>query len=52
MRQVMERMHMTDVLNLFGMTETSPIATQTAVTDTLARRVGSVGRVVSHVELI
>ena len=51
MRQVMERMHMTDVLILFGMTETGPIATQTAVTDTLARRVGSVGRVVPHVEI-
>ena len=51
MRQVMERMHMTDVLILFGMTETSPMATQTAADDTLARRVGSVGRVVPHVEI-
>jgi len=51
MRQVIEWMHITDVMILFGMTETSPIATQTAADDTIARRVGTVGRVVPHVEI-
>jgi fatty-acyl-CoA synthase len=51
MRQVIDRMHMRDVLILFGMTETSPIATGTAPDDTIDRRVGTVGRVVPHVEI-
>jgi fatty-acyl-CoA synthase len=49
-RQVIERLHMHEVMILFGMTETSPIATQTAPDDALLRRVGTIGRVVPHVE--
>jgi fatty-acyl-CoA synthase len=51
MKQVIERMHMHDVTIAYGMTETSPVSTQTSVDDPLDRRVGSVGRVHPHVEI-
>ena len=35
----------------YGMTETSPVSTQTAVDDPLEKRVGTVGRVHPHVEI-
>lgn len=50
-RQVIERMHMKDVLIAFGMTETSPIATLTSTHDPIEKRIGTVGRVVPHVEI-
>jgi fatty-acyl-CoA synthase len=51
MRQVIERMHMNEVTICYGMTETSPVSTQTALDDAIARRVGTVGRVHPHVEV-
>jgi fatty-acyl-CoA synthase len=51
MRRVIERMHMEDVTICYGMTETSPVSTQTGADDTLERRVGTVGRVHPHVEI-
>jgi fatty-acyl-CoA synthase len=51
MRQVIDRMHMTDVTICYGMTETSPVSTQTGADDALERRVASVGRVHPHVEV-
>jgi fatty-acyl-CoA synthase len=51
MRQVRERMHMTEVTIGYGMTETSPISTQTAPDDPVEKRVGTVGRVHPHVEV-
>ncbi len=51
MRQVMDRMHMREVTIAYGMTETSPVSTQTAVDDPLEQRVGTVGRVHPHVEV-
>ncbi|MDP8922857.1 MAG: AMP-binding protein, partial [Chloroflexota bacterium] len=45
------RMHMRDVTICYGMTETSPVSTQTSVDDPLEQRVGSVGRVHPHVEI-
>jgi fatty-acyl-CoA synthase len=51
MRQVQSRLHMPEVTIGYGMTETSPISTQTAVDDPLEKRVGSVGRVHPHVEV-
>ncbi|GAA1456322.1 AMP-binding protein [Williamsia maris] len=51
MRQVVDRMHMTEVSICYGMTETSPVSTQTRVDDTLERRVGTVGRVGPHLEI-
>jgi fatty-acyl-CoA synthase len=51
MRQVVDRMGMTDVTIVYGMTETSPVSTQTRVDDPLHRRVGTVGRVHPHLEI-
>jgi fatty-acyl-CoA synthase len=51
MRQVVDRMGMSEVTIGYGMTETSPIATQTRADDTLERRVSTVGRVHPHVEI-
>jgi fatty-acyl-CoA synthase len=51
MKQVISRMHMTEVSICYGMTETSPVATQTRVDDSIERRVSTVGRVVPHVEV-
>ncbi len=44
-------MHMTEVSICYGMTETSPVSTQTRIDDDLERRVASVGRVHPHVEV-
>jgi fatty-acyl-CoA synthase len=51
MKQVTAQMHMPEVGIAYGMTETSPVSTQTAVDDTLDRRTGTVGRVMPHVEV-
>ena len=51
MRRVVAEMNMRDVAICYGMTETSPVSTQTRSDDTLERRVGSVGRVGPHVEV-
>jgi fatty-acyl-CoA synthase len=51
MKQVIDRMHMEDVTICYGMTETSPVSTQTGPDDPLDRRVSTVGRVHPHVEV-
>jgi len=51
MRKVIDRMHMTDVTICYGMTETSPVSTQTAADDDLDHRTATVGRVHPHVEI-
>jgi fatty-acyl-CoA synthase len=51
MKQVVERMGMTEVTICYGMTETSPVSTQTRADDTLDRRVSTVGRVHPHLEV-
>jgi fatty-acyl-CoA synthase len=51
MKQCISAMHMDEVTICYGMTETSPVSTQTAADDTLDQRVGSVGRVHPHVEI-
>ena len=51
MKQVVDRMGMTEVTIGYGMTETSPLSTQTRPDDTLERRVSTVGRVHPHVEI-
>jgi fatty-acyl-CoA synthase len=51
MRRVITEMHMGEVTICYGMTETSPVSTQTARGDELERRVGTVGRVHPHVEI-
>lgn len=51
MKQVMAKMHMDEVTIAYGMTETSPVSTQTATDDPVDKRVGTVGRVHPHVEV-
>ncbi len=51
MRQVIDRMHMSEVSICYGMTETSPVSVQTRRDDTLDRRVSTVGRVGPHLEI-
>ncbi|MBR8744665.1 AMP-binding protein [Nocardiopsis sp. MG754419] len=51
MRQVIDRMGMSEVSICYGMTETSPVSTQTRRDDTLERRVSTVGRVGPHLEV-
>src|SRR3954453_23630001 len=51
MRKVIDRMIMEGVTIAYGMTETSPVSTQTTAEDELERRVGTVGRVHPHVEV-
>jgi fatty-acyl-CoA synthase len=42
MKQVVERMHMDEVSICYGMTETSPVSTQTRADDSIDRRVSTV----------
>ena len=51
MRRVVDELHMPEVTICYGMTETSPVSTQTTRDDPLAKRVGSVGRVHPHLEV-
>ena len=51
MRQVVEHMNMSEVTIAYGMTETSPVSTQTSADDPLEKRVTTVGRVHPHVEI-
>ncbi len=51
MKQVIERMSMTEVSICYGMTETSPVSTQTRADDSLDRRVSTVGRAGPHLEV-
>ena len=51
MKQVRGRMHMPEITICYGMTETSPVSTQTRVDDPLDKRVASVGRIHPHVEI-
>jgi fatty-acyl-CoA synthase len=51
MKQCISAMHMEQVTICYGMTETSPVSTQTGGDDPIDKRVGSVGRVHPHVEV-
>jgi fatty-acyl-CoA synthase len=51
LRRVIEQMHMHAVTVIYGMTETSPVSTQSLPDDRLERRVSTVGRVHPHVEI-
>jgi fatty-acyl-CoA synthase len=51
MKRVVTEMHMTEVTICYGMTETSPVSTQTGADDDTERRVSTVGRVHPHVEV-
>lgn len=51
MKQVMDRMHMSEVTIAYGMTETSPVSMQNHVDDPLLKRVATVGRIHPHAEV-
>jgi fatty-acyl-CoA synthase len=51
MQQVRARMHMDEVTIVCGMTETSPLSTQTVLDDPPEKRVATVGRAHPHVEV-
>jgi len=51
MKQVVSRMGMDQVTICYGMTETSPVSTQTRVDDSLELRVSTVGRAHPHLEI-
>jgi fatty-acyl-CoA synthase len=51
MRKVQTTMNMPEVTICYGMTETSPVSTQSSTDDPLEKRVGTVGSVHPHVEI-
>ncbi|WP_308272439.1 AMP-binding protein [Kitasatospora sp. SUK 42] len=51
MKEVIGRMGMAEVSICYGMTETSPVSTQTRTDDSIERRVSTVGRVGPHLEV-
>jgi fatty-acyl-CoA synthase len=51
MKRVIQEMHITEITNCYGMTETSPVSFQSARNDPFERRVSTVGRVHPHVQV-
>ncbi|TXL71948.1 AMP-binding protein [Vineibacter terrae] len=51
MKRVVAQMNMQQVTIAYGMTETSPVSTQSSTDDPLERRVSTVGRVQPHIEI-
>jgi fatty-acyl-CoA synthase len=51
MKKVLTSMHMPEITIMYGMTETSPVSTQSAIGDPLEKQTGTVGRVYPHVEI-
>ncbi|MEV6418484.1 AMP-binding protein [Streptomyces sp. NPDC051662] len=51
MKRVVAEMNMAEVSICYGMTETSPVSTQTRRDDDLERRTGTVGRALPHIEV-
>lgn len=51
MKQVQSRMNMREVTICYGMTETSPVSTQSSLDDPFDKRVSTVGRVHPHLEV-
>ena len=51
MKQCINEMHMDEVTICYGMTETSPVSTQTLTDDPIDKRVGTVGRAHPHIEI-
>ena len=51
MKRVQSEMHMPEVTICYGMTETSPVSTQTMTDDPLEKRTATVGRVHPHIEV-
>lgn len=51
MKKVNTLMHMPEVTICYGMTETSPVSTQSSTDDPVDKRVATVGRIHPHVEI-
>ncbi len=51
MKKVINLMHMSEVEICYGMTETSPVSTQTRIDSPLDKRVGTVGVIHPHLEI-
>jgi fatty-acyl-CoA synthase len=51
MKRVQKDMHMPEVTICYGMTETSPVSTQSRTDDPLDKRVATVGQIHPHVEI-
>jgi fatty-acyl-CoA synthase len=51
MRKVQSSMHIPEMTIAYGMTETSPVSTQSSTDDALEKRVSTVGRIHPHVEI-
>ncbi|HTK67260.1 MAG TPA: AMP-binding protein [Pseudonocardia sp.] len=51
MKRCVSEMHMAEVSIAYGMTETSPVSTQTLADDDLERRTATIGRAAPHVEI-
>jgi len=51
MKQVIEKMHCSEITIAYGLTEASPVITQTSTDDTIDRRVGTVGTVLPGIEV-
>lgn len=51
MKRVIDEMNMAEVTIAYGMTETSPVSTQTGTDDPVELRVATVGRVQPHLEI-
>lgn len=51
MEQVIETMYMSEVTICYGLTEASPVMTQTRIEDSISKRVKTVGRAMPEIEL-
>lgn len=51
MKKVQSKMYMTEISICYGMTETSPVSTQTLIGAPLEKQVSTVGTVMDHVEI-
>src|SRR5579872_5820860 len=51
MKRVLRDMHMQEITIAYGMTETSPVSFQSSVSDSLERRVSTVGRIHPHTQV-
>jgi fatty-acyl-CoA synthase len=51
MRRAIRDMHLTEITICYGMTETSPVSTQTRIGDSLEQQVATVGRPHPHIEI-